>query len=106
MADRARQAGCFTTPTRLVTKHRGTILLIGTMFKPICPGFMVAPGVSSVGMTAQCQRTKNESLGVNTPRSKISNGVSSSGGRARCRIMAAFQGKDVVTTRALGPSVS
>jgi hypothetical protein len=37
----------------------------------------------SVGMTAQCQRTKNRSFGVKTDWSNTSNGVSSSGGRVR-----------------------
>ena len=56
----------------------------------------------SVGITAQCQRTKNWSLGVNTPLSKTSNGVSSSGGRVRCRIIAPFCGNAVVIGRCAG----
>ncbi len=59
------------------------------------------------GITAQCQRTKNRSLGVNTPPletgSNTSNGVSSSGGRVRCRIIEPFCGKAAVSARSSGP---
>jgi len=32
----------------LVTKERGTMRLIGTIFTPASPGFMSAPGVSGM----------------------------------------------------------
>ena len=57
---------------------------------------------TAVGMTAQCQRTKNWSFGVKTPRSNTSNGVSSNGGRLRCRIIRPFCGKAVVMLRRSG----
>src|SRR5579859_1512511 len=58
---------------------------------------------TEVGITAQCHRTKNRSLGVNTPWSKTSIGVSSSGGRVRCRIMLLLPGKALVSGRFEGP---
>ena len=57
----------------------------------------------SVGITAQCQRTKNWSLGVNTPLSNTSNGVSSRGGRVLCRIIGPFCGNALVIARSCGP---
>src|SRR5438445_4479818 len=54
-------------------------------------------------MTAQCQRTKKRSFGVNTDWSNTSNGVSSSGGRLRCRMSGPFCGKAVVIGRLSGP---
>src|SRR5260370_106111 len=54
-------------------------------------------------MTAQCQRTKKRSFGVNTDWSNTSNGVSSNGGRLRCRMSGPFCGKAVVIGRLSGP---
>src|ERR1700722_4074987 len=51
-------------------------------------------------MSDQCQRTKNLSLGVNTPRSKSEKGVSSIGGRLRCSNIVPFWGKSLVRGRA------
>ena len=54
-------------------------------------------------MSAQCQRTKNWSLGVNTDLSKTSIGVSSKGGWTRWRIMLPLPGKALVIGRSALP---
>src|ERR1700722_17270138 len=52
-----------------------------------------------VGISDQCQRMKNLSLGVKTPWSKSAKGVSSKGGRLRCSTIAPFWGKSFVNGR-------
>ena len=46
----------------------------------------------ALALTAQFQRTKKRSLGVNTPWSNTSNGVSRSGGCVRWRIISVARG--------------
>ena len=58
---------------------------------------------TEVGISAQCQRTKNWSLGVKTLWSNTDIGVSSSGGRLRCRIIDPLPGKLEVSGRDEGP---
>ena len=41
-------AGRLVPSRRLVTKERGTMRLIGTVAKPVCPGRTLAPGVSGM----------------------------------------------------------